>query len=512
MAATVLIGSLLLVLTTRGVINHQPVYDELVHVLAARGLLKTGQPVIADGVYDRAELFTRVVAASFRIAGDNLVSARLPALLCGMALVALMGGWVTRRAGLLAGISSAIVLAIAPASTELSVLARFYTMHALAVAVMLIAGYEATSPRRPPQTRIALVTLVLVAGSIAWHLQVTTAIAIGAGAFGLAATASVDHWTEVRTLVVRHSVLCAVGAIAVTTIAAIVASRLGLFEQLREAPLWDQGNAGKLGYYNTALVKDLPLFWPLLPIAALVALRSDQRLALFCIGVSGIGLLVHSIAAQKALRYVYYLLPFLAVLWGCGAAAAASHVAEVLKSIAPGLRSKCVSIGVLLMVFTLANSQEGQRACRLMVGRESKVQTLSFAGEADWARAMAALRPIVPTVNRIVVSNSMKALYVLGNYDVAINANDVLESESGKEFGRDPRTGRPAIGTAESMAKVIGRHGRTLVIVEDEKLGQAAGVAMEVVALLEASCQRVVTPQSSGVTAWLCMKQSPDPV
>jgi hypothetical protein len=296
----------------------------------------------------------------------------------------------------------------------------------------------------------------------------------------------------------------------VLAIAAIAAYWLGLFDQLREAPLWDQGNARRIGYYNTAFAKDLPLLWPLLPIAALLALRSHQSLAIFCISVSGIGLLVHSIAAQKALRYAYYLLPFLAVLWGCGAAATAALLAGVLKSTAPGFKIKCVSIGILLMVLTLANSQEGQRAARLLLGRESEAQTLSFAGEADWAKAMPALRPIFPTVDRIVVSNSMKALYVLGNYDAVVNANDVLESESGKEFGRDPRTGRPAIGTADSVAKVIGRQGHTLVIAEDEKLGQTAGVTTEVVTLLEARCQRVVTPRSSGVTAWLCIQQSPD--
>ena len=102
MVASALIGSLLLVLTTRGVLKHQPVYDELVHVLAARGLLKTGQPVIADGIYDRAELFTRAVAVSFRIAGDNLVSARLPALLMRYGIGG-TGGWLGDPSGRIVG-------------------------------------------------------------------------------------------------------------------------------------------------------------------------------------------------------------------------------------------------------------------------------------------------------------------------------------------------------------------------------------------------------------------------
>jgi hypothetical protein len=72
MCAASLAGALLLLNIARTIIHHQPVYDELVHVLAARGLLLTGQPVIAGGTYDRAVLFTHLVAKCIQWQGDSL--------------------------------------------------------------------------------------------------------------------------------------------------------------------------------------------------------------------------------------------------------------------------------------------------------------------------------------------------------------------------------------------------------------------------------------------------------
>src|SRR5690606_13006916 len=140
MAVAAAIGVTLLAVATRNMIDHVPLYDELLHVLAARGVLETGEPVIGDGAYRRSELFTRVVALSFARLGQSLVAARVPALLAAATLVALVGAWVARRIGLFAGIAAAAILASAPETIQLSVLARFYTLHALAVAVGFIAA------------------------------------------------------------------------------------------------------------------------------------------------------------------------------------------------------------------------------------------------------------------------------------------------------------------------------------------------------------------------------------
>src|SRR5688572_21160131 len=116
-----ILGALLLAAASRVGLHHPPHYDELLHALAAHGVMQTGEPAIADGFYLRAELYTRIVALAYNVAGESLVSARLPALLSGMLLVAFIGVWTTRKAGLVAGALTVVLLALLPITVEMSV-------------------------------------------------------------------------------------------------------------------------------------------------------------------------------------------------------------------------------------------------------------------------------------------------------------------------------------------------------------------------------------------------------
>ena len=147
-------GALLLVLMTHGAMIHAVHYDELLHILSARGVVQTGQPAIADGFYTRAELFTRAVAWSYRHFGDNPVSARLPSLVAGCLLVFLTGAWVVRRAGVLAGAVAALLICVVPVTVGVAVFARFYTIHALVMLLIFIVAYEAMQPTRAARTRL----------------------------------------------------------------------------------------------------------------------------------------------------------------------------------------------------------------------------------------------------------------------------------------------------------------------------------------------------------------------
>ena len=166
-----LAGAALLGLISWSVIDHAVHYDELLHILSARGLLQTGQLAIADGLYTRAELFTRAVAWSFQRFGESPVAARLPALAAGATLVCMVGIWVVRRAGLLAGISAVLLLCMVPTTVEVAVFARFYTLHTLVVTLVFIAVYEALQPRRTPLWRISCSAVAVSLLSVAWHLQ-----------------------------------------------------------------------------------------------------------------------------------------------------------------------------------------------------------------------------------------------------------------------------------------------------------------------------------------------------
>src|SRR5690349_11806532 len=70
-------------------IGHQPEFDELYHVLAARGWLETGRFAIAEGEYNRTSLFTLLIAGLFRLFGESIVVARVPSVLAYAVLVAM---------------------------------------------------------------------------------------------------------------------------------------------------------------------------------------------------------------------------------------------------------------------------------------------------------------------------------------------------------------------------------------------------------------------------------------
>jgi uncharacterized membrane protein len=166
-------------------------------------------------------VFTRAVALAFRLFGDSLVSARLPALAAGVVLVLVTCIWVGRKAGLLAGATAAMLLAIVPGTLEVAVFARFYTLHALVIALIYIALFEAARPGRATRARTAWIVLALALLPLGWHLQENTIVALGAGIAGVVAVLMFDHWSRVGPVIRRHPILivCALALLAAVSFA-----------------------------------------------------------------------------------------------------------------------------------------------------------------------------------------------------------------------------------------------------------------------------------------------------
>src|SRR5690606_17000396 len=136
------------------------------------------------------------------------------------------------------------------------------------------------------------------------------------------------------------------------------------------------------------------------------------------------------------MRYLYYALPFFCVVWGIALAGLHRFALERAGTGPHGARAASAGAGVIALALVVtALSQEGRRAARLVLGRATTEQALSYAGEADWASAVAPLTSALAAADRVVTSNSMKALYYLGRYDYELNASIVAETEPGDEFG-----------------------------------------------------------------------------
>jgi hypothetical protein len=486
-------------------IDHLPQYDELFHFLAARGIRAHGMPAIADGTYDRAEMFTWLVAGAIKAFGDSLMAARIPSLLASAGLLMLMTLWVTRRVDLLAGVTAAIVLCLLPATLDLAVFIRFYTVHALLVMGMSIALYEAAARQRPLGHRIGLAVAAAVLLVLAMHFQVTTLIAFAAVAAAVGAVLLVDHWKIAMRFFRRHPGWIAAGAVVAVVGGSVALSGVGMVDELRKAPLWASPSANRPQYYLIEIARDTPLLWPMFPVAVLVALFfGNRRLTIFCVVVLLLALVVHSIAAAKTMRYIYYALPFLCVIWGCALSGLYAVLARVeMRSI--GLSTRSVApLALLVAALVLALSQEGQRAARLVFGKLDTDPTANYDGETDWSPAVATLRPLLSSADRVVTSNAMKALYYFGRYDYDLNATIVPETLSREEFGLDERTGRHAISTARSIAQVLGMPGTTLVVLEEMRLGLAVGVPADALETIAARCSVVVVPPAAGLRAWRC--------
>lgn len=501
-----LAGALFLMLMVRGLLGHTPHYDEFLHILAARGLLQSGAPVIADGIYSRAALFTHAVAWSFRLFGESLEAARLPAVAAGALLVFVTGAWLTRRAGLLVGATAAVLLCVVPLSFQSAVFARFYTAHALVIVMIYIALFEAMEPARSRIGRTALAAVALMLVPLAWHLQETSVIAVSAGIAGFAAVLLLDHWAVVKQVVIRHTVWVLGGTILGAAVALWGITNIGLLDRLFETTLWAATRADRYHYYLMGLGRDLPLLWPLLPVAAALALIHPEyrRLALFSVVVVGAGLLVHSIAAQKAMRYVYYLIPWMCVLWGCGLGAVTLRLDESVPR-AAGARYALPPIMVLVLLGAgFVFSVEGARALNLAAGRLGAIAQLPYQDEPDWAPVAMGLAARAASADMVITSNAMKAIYYLGRYDYELNATIVPETDTGVEFGRDYRTGGRAISEAGSVAKVLSLPGTALVVLEEPKIGRWTGVPAESFALIEARCSELALPTGPRVRAWTC--------
>lgn len=499
-----LMAAVLLVLMARALIDHAPLYDELLHVLAARGILEHGEPVIADGEYTRAWVFTNLVAVAFSMAGDALVVARAPALAAAACLLIVLSVWVTRRAGLLAGAASAVVACLMPVTVELAVFARFYTLHALTILSIGVLFYEASAASRLV-SRLLLTALGIVLAVLAWHLQDSTLIGVGALACGVAAVLIFDRWNDVFAFVRRYPLRIGVALAALLIVGLVGVAQVGLLEKMGEAPLWNEWAAGRPHYYFMALAGQLPLLWPLFPVAVVLAVSVCPRLAIFSAAVLVAGLAVHSIAAAKSLRYIYYLLPFFCIVWGCALSAIFAWVRRAWVRSGETTGRGTGYLAMVLAILVLAGSSEGQGAAKLIAG---KVDLRAFGfdafSEPDWIPVLSTLRPLSDGSERVVTSNAMKALYYLGQYNYELNASIVPETETGEEFGRDIRTGGLAISTAGSIDEVLAKPGRTLVVLEDKKIANKVGVTQGAVDVITARCTPIALTADVKIHAWSC--------
>jgi 4-amino-4-deoxy-L-arabinose transferase-like glycosyltransferase len=497
-------------------LDHLPANDELYTVLAARGWLIHGVPQIADGIYDRALLYTILVAHFFQTLGESLAVARLPSVIAGSLLVVAVFLWTRSAAGNLAAWIAALFVCFSPLSIQLSQYARFYTIFALLFWLGAIGVYALVEQDLLRRARLALALGSLVCLGLAFHFQPLTVIGVlGLTLWLVAAQALPWLWTQRAhperfwTVVGVTFVLLVIGS------AFMIQSGIALewWTRFRYAPLHALPR-NQPWFYQLGLIERWPTLWPIFPFLALLALAVRPRPALFCCCVFIPVFALLSLAAMKHFIYIHFALPFLFVIWSIALARAAAPIARcvatttdrALAQTAPTLPRRPASwalIGAGVLFLIISN---GAPARTLL--KPFGIALQSDETSIDWAPAGAALQPWLATTPIVLTPNDMHALYYLGDYDVAVNQSRLSEVGA-EEFAIDRRTGRPVIASAAALALILDCYPSGLLVVDDTMYRESWALTDAMADLLERrTTPLAVTP---GVRAFVWEQPPGDP-
>jgi len=431
----------------------------------------------------------------------------MPAVFFAMVLSAVMGFWVTRRAGWLAGFATVFVFVVAPLTLSASVMVRFYTAHALVVTLMLLIWFDLVASRS--LSWLTRLCLLIVSIGLVWlglQLHELTKISIVSGLAGMTALGLHKFRRTMLNIWLARPVLVSVLLLGLFVALMLVAWKLNVIALLRGTlPLWSVDKANDLTYYISSLSVQLPFVWPLFPLLAVLALLDKTRLTLFCLVVFSCALLINSLAAQKATRYFYHAFPMLCIVWGVGLQRLVVFLGSITQ-MRLGLRP-CSSLMLVSTVVALCllGTHEVKRALKLTLGRDIQDASLPVINEPDWLLARTDIEPVLPLADTIIVTSAVKGLFAFGRYDYELSATVVQETETGLEFGIDPRTGRAVISQPDSVLQVINEPGKELFVLENRMINQSYSAPAETIYVLNSRCRVIdIEDSASQLSAWLC--------
>ena len=449
-----------------GFLTSPPLFDELYHLLAARGWLETGQPVILDGEYSRTRWFTGAVAGLFWLTGsDSLTTGRLISVVPGILLPVVLYLWLRGAADGRAALIVAALAILWPHGIDDAQLLRFYAWQVFTFTVGALAVFQAADPRRQGRHRLGWGVLALLSLGVALYLQLTTAIGVAGILLWLSGAVILP---AILSRPARWRLLGLLALLGVVVLGVAVAS--GIAEQFwtryRWTAGWAQNRQNEVTYYHTVLRTMYPTLWPLFPVAAIMALRRHPRLASFGLVLFGAIFLGQSFGGMKSMRYLSYGMPFFFMVW-------ALALAEILP-VAGGFLARAVGqmnptgrrwVGTLVLAgsffFVLFANPFFERSIDAARGHDQSRAPVDWSGLkqliGDWADA-----PF-----RLTTHELHTALY-LGAPDLLLSESRITELPDTAEFAVDFRTGLPVISETNSLAAVFACQPQGILITEQE--------------------------------------------
>jgi hypothetical protein len=488
-------------------------WDEYYHLLAARSWASDGTFAVGGGAYARATWLSAFVGWLFRVFGESIVVARTAAAFVVAAWALVVFLWTRREAGRLAAWLAGLTFALCPIVLVNGVMVRFYATAGLLIGLAAVASHVLVDRVHDWRRGTALVVGALACGLLARRITPLARL------WGMGLIVWVGGVLLLRALRSRHRAWV-MTAVAVGAVAGLVGAWWtgwveGLWAFYREAPPWGPDRATDIRWYDRMIRQDYPILWGLFPVASILALRSRPKLAGLCLCVLCIGFGLLSGAGPKAERYALPTLPYFFVIWGIAAAELLPMLARWISSSVAGLGERVprflsrvtapIAMVVALGFVLLANPG----FVRLREVRAGHVRSLdrdpfgSGTAPDDWDRLAPALRASMDEVDAVVTSNSLQILYHVGDYDFEMRPTVIAEVDPPREFGLDPRTGRPTISTLESLQTVMRERPTGLVVGEARRWGHAfEGFTPDVAEFVYANLEEVSLPERLGVRAY----------
>ena len=481
--------------------------DSYLHIMAAASLLTDGTLSLGGEVqYDRAYLFTYLVAAFQSVFGGTTFVAGVPALLAGVAWVAVLFVWVRSTAGRTAAWVAGLLFAFDVWSLALAHMVRFYTLHGLAFFLGAIGLYYIVT-RRPPWGTMA-VTAAAVIGAFwfAYHLQYTTVV----GGIALAVWLVVEmsprvflYFRDHRSRAIALAIPIVVGGSVAGFLFVQSEAAARYWGMFSTAAPWAEPRVDDLTYYIRRLERTYGFLWALFPVAAIVAIARYGRPAVFSLLLFVVPLVVHSLAAFKAPRFLGYAIPFFFVIWGLAIAAALPYLKVVARRAVSKVGRSCIRGQVFS--FLSHSLLFAVLVGVALTGRSVWWEAYKFVAENErpsgmtphrWDKAAARLRPVVESVDVVVISGVASSDYYVDYVHVKIHTSNF---SGDPEFSKREPAGVPGISAPQSLETLTRCYSSGLVAVDNTRWGR---LSHEMIETLQANAQPFPLPEEWGVRAY----------
>lgn len=497
MSTLILIFCLAAAIRLIGLSSYSVRVDEYYHVLVGQSFLDSGNFALYDGEYTRGAAYSALVSAAFcAFDSTSLLVARLPALVAGSLLPAMVVGWLASKASFRAAMIAGLLLCVSGIAIELSQFARFYSLQALCIWISATLLYDLLHAAVDRHLYLKFLLLV-VSLLLAVHLQKTTMIAIVAmAAFAI----GVKMW-ELRLKVSKEKYLVSVFLVAAALLSLAIGGYLIFGDEFRFASQWNEAARNDVLFYAKKFGRNFALLTILSPLAFLVALRKYPKITLFLTTMLVLPLAIHSFGGMKLERYTFYTIPFFFGIWGIALDLFWQIVASWVGKRPPRVASRRFAVGgILAMTAGLITALDASvwhgissTAVRSLKAAQEPSLLIAHPDDPPWANA-ADLKKVVAQPGVFLTADDVRTLYYVGPYDVVLNRNRISDIDPSIDFGVDFRTGHRAVGSGRYISQIIECTASGTVLVPDNRWRLKSAVTDDMADAIEANTVSIEPP------------------